>query len=531
MTRLLSLRLGLGLLLFYQLPTTHPFSHVFLPHKAHKTIIVHRAPFSSFTTHNLPPLASSGDYSIDEEDVDVQDYFMREDRMNEDLEDCILVGVEDLSHHRLTTSEKDILNFSQKYTLTESLTEMRELLKTAGLSITAEVTQRLNDPNPRTYIGTGKVDDITKLCKDLKCCTVVFDAELSPRQLKYLENSFNGKPIDEIYSGPTIKVVDRTALILDIFAQHAKTREGQLQVELALQTYRAPRLTKLWSHLERQSGSGGVGLRGPGEKQIEVDKRLMRDKIHSLKKQITQIQSQRNLHRKGRRSLGLPVVALVGYTNAGKSTLLNTLTSAGVMAENVLFATLDPTTRKVKLPGLKTHPEVMLTDTVGFIQNLPTHLVASFKATLEEVKMADVLVHVIDASNPMWGKQVNAVEGVLEEMGCGGKGVVRVYNKIDLLEEGVEGIMNEAAMQECSVAISCTQRLGLSDFVNSLEKKLSELMEDITCEIPYSKSKEVNLIHEVGNVEFVEYESESTIIKAKVPRAVSMRLEEYKINK
>lgn len=204
-------------------------------------------------------------------------------------------------------------------------------------------------------------------------------------------------------------------------------------------------LTRRSSHLERQGG-GTVGLRGPGEKQIEVDKRLMRDKITSLKRQIDLVQSQRELHRKGRRSLGLPVVALVGYTNAGKSTLLNTLTSAGVMAEDVLFATLDPTTRKVKLPGLKTHPEVMLTDTVGFIQNLPTHLIASFRATLEEVETADVLVHVIDASNPIWRKQVNAVEGVLEDMGCGGKGVVRVYNKIDLLEDQ-EGIMNEAAMQ------------------------------------------------------------------------------------
>ncbi|GMH83660.1 hypothetical protein TrST_g11654 [Triparma strigata] len=452
---------------------------------------------------------------------------MKEDRMQIDLEDCILVGVEDLSHHRLSNQEKDVMNFDHKYTLQESLTEMRELITTAGLRISGEITQRLNDPNPRTYIGTGKVQDITKMCQELKCCTVVFDAELSPRQLKYLENSFNGKPIDDVYNQDAIKVVDRTALILDIFAQHAKTREGQLQVELALQTYRAPRLTKLWSHLERQGG-GTVGLRGPGEKQIEVDKRLMRDKITSLKRQIDLVQSQRELHRKGRRSLGLPVVALVGYTNAGKSTLLNTLTSAGVMAEDVLFATLDPTTRKVKLPGLKTHPEVMLTDTVGFIQNLPTHLIASFRATLEEVETADVLVHVIDASNPIWRKQVNAVEGVLEDMGCGGKGVVRVYNKIDLLEDQ-EGIMNEAAMQDCSVAISCQDRLGLSDFVNSLEKKLSELMEDITCLIPYSKSKEVNLIHEVGNVEFVEYEAECTRIKAKVPRAVSMRLEEFKV--
>ena len=231
-------------------------------------------------------------------------------------------------------------------------------------------------------------------------CTVVFDAELTPGQQKALENAFNRKVIENDFlagagDDDVVKVVDRTALILDIFAQHAKTREGKLQVDLALHEYRKPRLTKMWTHLERQSGSGGVGLRGPGETQLEVDKRILRDRILVLKDKIDMVQKQRDLHRRGRKRGGLPVLALVGYTNAGKSTLLNCLTRAGILAEDILFATLDPTTRRVKLPGYKTHPEVLLTDTVGFIQKLPTQLVAAFRATLEEVKEADVLVHIM----------------------------------------------------------------------------------------------------------------------------------------
>jgi GTP-binding protein HflX len=228
------------------------------------------------------------------------------------------------------------------------------------------------------------------------CCTVVFDAELTPGQQKALENAFNKKVIENDFlgskQGDVINVVDRTALILDIFAQHAKTREGKLQVDLALHEYRKPRLTRMWTHLERQSGAGGVGLRGPGETQLEVDKRILRDRIIVLKEKINEVQKQRDLHRRSRKKKGLPVLALVGYTNAGKSTLLNSLTKAGILAENILFATLDPTTRRVKLPGYKTHPEVLLTDTVGFIQKLPTQLVAAFRATLEEVSIGFIVL-------------------------------------------------------------------------------------------------------------------------------------------
>jgi 50S ribosomal subunit-associated GTPase HflX len=356
-------------------------------------------------------------------------------------ERCILVGVEDLSsvrkarktslrqkreetndsrddnndHSNNNNERMDDDDISLTWTLEESMVEMRELIKTSGLVLEGEIIQRLQEINPKTYIGSGKVIECQALLSAINdkleqqqagfvssggCCTVVFDAELTPGQQKALENAFNRKVIENDFlagadDDTVVKVVDRTALILDIFAQHAKTREGKLQVDLALHEYRKPRLTKMWTHLERQSGSGGVGLRGPGETQLEVDKRILRDRIILLKSKIDEVQKQRNLHRRGRKRGGLPVLALVGYTNAGKSTLLNSLTKAGILAEDILFATLDPTTRRVKLPGYKTHPEVLLTDTVGFIQKLPTQLVAAFRATLEEVKEADVLVHIM----------------------------------------------------------------------------------------------------------------------------------------
>lgn len=351
-------------------------------------------------------------------------------------ERCILVGVEDLSSARkarkigrqriredndsvddnVSNNEQrgsNVDDISLTWTLEESMVEMRELIKTSGLVLEGEIIQRLQEINPKTYIGSGKVVECQSLLSTINdkleqqaefvssgCCTVVFDAELTPGQQKALENAFNRKVIENDFlagadDDTVVKVVDRTALILDIFAQHAKTREGKLQVDLALHEYRKPRLAKMWTHLERQSGSGGVGLRGPGETQLEVDKRILRDRIIILKSKIDEVQKQRDLHRRGRKRGGLPVLALVGYTNAGKSTLLNSLTKAGILAEDILFATLDPTTRRVKLPGYKTHPEVLLTDTVGFIQKLPTQLVAAFRATLEEVKEADILVHIM----------------------------------------------------------------------------------------------------------------------------------------
>lgn len=476
----------------------------------------------------------------------------REDRLfnyinnTQKVESCILVGVENLSEvreARKLSRQNDDMDF--KYTIEESMVEMRELIKTSGLSLQGEITQRLQAVNPRTYIGTGKVKECQEMLQAVnielekrgegECCTVVFDAELYPGQQKALENLFNTKVIENDFLGSdqedVVKVVDRTALILDIFAQHANTREGKLQVDLALHEYRKPRLTKMWTHLERQSGSGGVGLRGPGETQLEVDKRILKDRILVLKRKIDDVQKQRDLHRKGRKKGGLPILALVGYTNAGKSTLLNVLTKAGILAENILFATLDPTTRRVKLPGYKTHPEVLLTDTVGFIQKLPTQLVAAFRATLEEVKEADVLVHVVDVSHPCWRKQEVSVTTVLDEIGAGDKPIVRVFNKLDLLDpEDAEMLKYEAACAEdFSVGISSLTGEGLSDFVAVVEDALSDLLVPIELEMPYSCGNEVNLLHEVGSIEIIDYRENGTYVLGRVPRSMAMRLEKYSV--
>ncbi|KAL7471830.1 hypothetical protein ACHAXS_012707 [Conticribra weissflogii] len=487
------------------------------------------------------------DYNMLDDDED-RILTEREDRLfqfinnTQKVESCILIGVENLG--LLRKERKDVMNSngntpqesqSLGFTLEESMTEMRELIKTAGLSLQGEITQRLQEVNPKTYIGTGKVKEAQELLEQVGCCTVVFDAELTPGQQKALENVFNRKVIENDFLGSddedVVKVVDRTALILDIFAQHAKTREGKLQVDLALHEYRKPRLTRMWTHLERQSGSGGVGLRGPGETQLEVDKRILRDRILVLKEKIDDVQKQRDLHRRGRKKGGLPVLALVGYTNAGKSTLLNCLTKAGILAENILFATLDPTTRRVKLPGYKTHPEVLLTDTVGFIQKLPTQLVAAFRATLEEVREADVLVHVLDVSNPTWKKQEVSVTKVLEEIGAGDKPIVRVFNKLDLLEaEDADMLKYEAACSDdYAVGISSLTGEGLSDFVAVVEDALSGLLVPVELELPYSCGQEVNLIHEVGSIEVIDYREKGTYVVGRVPRSLAMKLDKYSV--
>jgi len=488
----------------------------------------------------------------DEEDrilTDQEDRLFQYINNTQKVESCILVGVEDLSSARKArkmSRQNEDFDISLTWTLEESMVEMRELIKTSGLSLEGEITQRLQEVNPRTYIGTGKVKEAQALLEEINerlqrrgeeghCCTVVFDAELYPGQQKALENAFNKKVIENDFLGSdqedVVKVVDRTALILDIFAQHAKTREGKLQVDLALHEYRKPRLTRMWTHLERQSGSGGVGLRGPGETQLEVDKRILRDRILVLKGKIDDVQKQRDLHRRGRKKGGLPVLALVGYTNAGKSTLLNCLTKAGILAENILFATLDPTTRRVKLPGYKTHPEVLLTDTVGFIQKLPTQLVAAFRATLEEVKEADVLVHIVDVSNPSWRKQEASVTDVLEDIGAGEIPLVRVFNKLDLLDpEDAEMIKYEAACAEdFSVGISSLTGEGLGDFVAVVEDALSGLLVPVELELPYSCGNEVNLIHEIGSIEVIDYREKGTYVLGRVPRSLAMKLDQYSV--
>merc|ERR1712238_246100 len=353
-----------------------------------------------------------------------------------------------------------------------------------------------------------------------------------------LENSLNKKALDNDFMGSEgdVKVIDRTALILDIFAQHAKTREGKLQVELALQEYRKPRLTRMWTHLERQSGSGGVGLRGMGGSQLEVDKRLVRDRIIILKRKIDDVSKQRKLHRKGRERSGLPVLALVGYTNAGKSTLLNLLTKAGVLSEDILFATLDPTTRRIRLPGLKTQPEVLLTDTVGFIQGLPSNLVAAFRATLEEVKEADLLIHVVDASSPSRSKQERAVRDTLRMIGAESKPVLRVLNKIDLLDAEEVAAGNGGNDNDIGegggpfVALSSITGEGIEDFVAAAEDALMNILQRVELLIPYTMGKEVNMVQEVGQVDCMEYRENGTYLEARLPDFLASRLQKFRID-
>src|SRR5574339_631529 len=314
--------------------------------------------------------------------------------------------------------------------LEDSLTELALLSDTSGLEVVGELTQKLDRPHVKTYIGPGKVDELKLLAEETRSQAVIFDDELSPRHQRELQEAL----------GRSVKVLDRTALILDIFAQHAHTSEGMLQVELAQYEYYLPRLTGQWTHLERQAGggggragsTGGVGLRGPGETQLEVDKRAIRREIAHLKKELEKVSAHRERYRAQRKRSRIPTVALVGYTNAGKSTLLNRLTKADVYVADQIFATLDPTTRRVELPG---GYQALVTDTVGLIQKLPTTLVESFHATLEEIVEADLLLHVVDISHPNALNQYQSVQATLDQLGAHHIPVVTALNKVDQLRD------------------------------------------------------------------------------------------------
>ncbi len=368
---------------------------------------------------------------------------------------AFLVGVDNRAdqHHLLS--------------LDDSLAELELLADTAGLEVVGQTTQAVDHPHPVTYIGTGKVDEIKALVEETLADVVIFDNELSPRHLRELERRLEEK----------IQIIDRTALILDIFAQHANTREGHLQVELAQYEYRLPRLTRAWTHLARQAGggggrtgsTGGVGLRGPGETQLEVDRREIRKRISNLKEELEKVRAHRNRYRAQRKRTRMPVIAVVGYTNAGKSTLLNRLSHANVYVADQLFATLDPTTRRVELPG---GHEVLFTDTVGFIQKLPTQLIAAFRATLEEITEADLLVHVIDVTHPNARAQSRAVEETLEEIGADHIPVITALNKIDQLQDP-ELARSSLSDFANSVAISALTGLGISDLVGRLKTSCS----------------------------------------------------------
>ena len=397
----------------------------------------------------------------------------------------------------------------------ESLAELAQLARTAGIQVVGQLTQRLERPNPATFIGSGKVEELADLADETVADVVIFDDELSPRHGRELESAL----------GEGIKVLDRTALILDIFAQHARTREGVLQVELAQYDYRLPRLTRAWAHLARQAGgraggaTGGVGVRGPGETQLETDRRVIRRRIAQLKEELEKVRAHRGRYRARRRREAIPVVSIVGYTNAGKSTLLNALADADVLVEDKLFATLDPTTRRVELPA---GGAALFTDTVGFIQKLPTQLVAAFRATLEEVKEGDLLVHVLDATHPQVMRQAQAVHETLEEIGAVGKPVVSALNKIDRLPvpDAVVPLLGKFVN---SVPISALTGEGLELLLARVESALEDQMAWVDVHIPYELGELVNLFHRRGLVEREEHTGEGTRIAGRIPRELAGR--------
>lgn len=400
-----------------------------------------------------------------------------------------------------------------RFSLEDSLSELARLADTAGVTVVAELTQLVDHPNPATYIGSGKLAEMVQMVREKDVQVVIFDDELSPRQQRE-----NEKAIDD----QDVKVLDRTALILDIFAQHAHTREGALQVELAQYEYRLPRLTRAWTHLARQAGgraggvSGGVGVRGPGETQLEIDRREIGRKIAFLKRELEHVRTHREQHRSSRRRSHLPLVALVGYTNAGKSTLLNALSASEVLAADQLFATLDPTTRRLVLPSGRGS---LMTDTVGFIQKLPTDLIAAFRATLEEILEADLIVHVVDASHGNVVEQSETVGEVLSDLGAGDIPVLVALNKCDLLPDAssVPALMN--AHPE-GVAISALTGTGLNLLRESIEEALVDLMSPIEVLVPYQQGELVDLFHRIGVVMRQQHLSEGTLLSGRLPHSL-----------
>lgn len=424
------------------------------------------------------------------------------------IERAFLVGVQ-------IFGEENLLSID------DSLEELGLLAETAGLEIVGQDFQKINHPNPETLIGSGKLEDIKTLAEELHADLIIFDIELSPRHQRGLEEHF----------GDSFRIIDRTALILDIFAQHAHTREGILQVELAQMEYRLPRLTRAWTHLARQAGGGagrtgsvgGVGLRGPGETQLEVDKRNIRSRISILKKEIEKVRAHRQLYRTQRKRSRIPVVALVGYTNAGKSTLLNAIAKADVYVANKLFATLDPVTRRVDLSG---RHSILFTDTVGFIQKLPTQLIAAFQATLEEITEADLLLHIVDMTHINALAQWKSVSNTLKEISADKIPVITVMNKIDQFNnpDSVEETLSDFPN---AVAISALKKTGIDVLLDRVEIVLYESFVPIRVLIPYQQGHLISLIHDQGIIKKIENCKTGVAIQASIPGRLLTQFEPY----
>jgi len=416
-----------------------------------------------------------------------------------------------------SATEKTVLvglehNGVSRWDLQDSLEELRELAATAGAKVVDTVTQKLDHPTAPYYIGKGKAEEVAARCAETGAGSIIFDDELSPAQ---------GRNLEEVTSK---KILDRTQLILDIFARRARSREGRLQIELAQLQYLLPRLTRMWTHLSRQTG--GIGTRGPGETQLEVDRRRVQERIARLQKDLEEVRKHRAIQREGRARHQWPVVAIVGYTNAGKSSLLNRLTNAGVIAEDKLFATLDPTTRQFVLPNKL---KVLFTDTVGFIRKLPTTVIESFKATLEELKSADLLVHVVDLSHPQWQEHIASTEAVIRELEADGKHTLVVFNKIDRLENP-EAVQAAMTRHPNSVAVSVKTGENLQEFVDELQNQLSAWRLRQRFRIPQSDSAALAELHRAGHVVETSYEGDDALVTAHIPPALEPKFARYAVS-
>ena len=395
----------------------------------------------------------------------------------------------------------------------DALDELAELAVTAGGVPAGDAIQKLAAPHRATYIGSGKAQELANLCEAGEVDTVIFDEELSAAQARNLEKIFS------------CRVMDRTALILEIFAGRARTREGKLQVELAQLEYLLPRLTRYWTHLSRQRGGVGA-IGGEGETQLEADRRKTQERIERLKEELVQVRQHRSTQRAGRQRHQWPLASLVGYTNAGKSTLLNSLTGADVLAEDRLFATLDPTTRRLRLP---TNQSVLISDTVGFIRKLPHGLVEAFKATLEEVVEADLLIHVVDASHPRAEQQIEAVQAVLSEIGASEKPTLTLLNKVDC-EAGDHGARQLQLQHPGSVAVSARTRHGFPTLMSDLGAMLRPIRDVVALEIPYARPELIARLHSVGQIVESDFNGEKARFRVRLPAHLRHEFHRFQVD-
>ncbi|MBU0505610.1 MAG: GTPase HflX [bacterium] len=417
--------------------------------------------------------------------------------MNKTTEQAYVIGI---YHHRKT----------HKYDALESFDEAKNLTQTAGAVLMGDIFVEIRQFNTATFLGKGKVEELKERFAIIKPDLIIIDTDLTPVQNRNLEKTWQ------------IRVVDRTGLILDIFAQRARSKEGKLQVELAQYQYLLPRLIGAWTHLKKSQG--GIGFRGPGETQLEVDRRRARERIVMLKKNLERVTRAREIHRNKRQAVPIPTVSLIGYTNAGKSTLFNSLLKAHELAEDKLFATLDPKTKRLRLPSGQI---ILISDTVGFIRNLPHQLIESFKSTFEEVADSDVLVHVIDASHPDRTQQIQTVEQILKELGLSNKPIIKVMNKIDLIDKEQEKSHFDESKELLS-RISSLKEIGLDDFQTKIETTLNKHYYNVmNLLIPHDKGKILNDIYTHGSVMESENIEEGTLVTVNLPQKWKNKYAEY----